>query len=185
MSKNTLIVNCFGGPGTGKSTTAAGIFHMLKSNDIDSELISEFAKDKTWEKNHVALSNQFYVSANQHHKQHVLTGQVDVIITDSPLIIGLFYYKEPNPRIKKPFIDFILESFNSQNNLNIFLRRKKKFNPNGRNQNEAECKNIDIEIKKFLDTRHIPYSELDADSSCVSVIYDMIVPHLGLRNEIK
>lgn len=185
MNKNTLIVNLLAGPGTGKSTTSAGIFHKLKSNDIDSELINEFAKDKTWEKNHIALSNQFYVSANQHYKQHILNGQVDVIVTDSPLIIGLFYYKEENEIIRNSFTSFIEESFRCQNNLNIFLNRKKKFNPNGRTQNEARCKAIDVEIKNFLDDRKISYCEIDADSSCVSIIYDMIVSRLGNTNEIK
>lgn len=177
--KNTLIVNLLGGPGISKSTTAAGVFHTLKVNDIDCELINEYAKDKTWEKNHVALSDQFFVSANQHYKQFILNGHVDVIITDSPLLIGLFYYKEENVVIKKSFETFIKETFNRQNNLNILLKRRKKFNPNGRNQSEERCKEIDIEIKNFLDSNLVDYTELDGDSSCIPIIYDIIRNHIG------
>lgn len=45
--KNTLVVNLLGGPGCGKSTGAAYIFSQLKMRNIDAELVTEFAKDKT------------------------------------------------------------------------------------------------------------------------------------------
>jgi hypothetical protein len=183
--KDTLIVNLLGGPGISKSTTAAGVFHELKVNNVDCELVGEFAKDKTWEKNPTALSDQFFVSANQHYKQFILKGQVDVIVTDSPLLIGLFYYKEESPIIANAFCTFIRETFNRQNNLNILLKRKKKFNPNGRNQSEERCREIDAEIKAFLDFNSVDYIELDGDSSCVSIIYDMIRHRIGSTNEIK
>ena len=185
MGKNTLIVNLLGGPGISKSTTASGVFHKLKVNGIDSELIGEFAKDKTWENNHTALADQFFVSANQHYRQFILTGKVDVIVTDSPLLIGLFYYKEENLVIRTAFTTFIEETYRKQNNLNILLKRRKKFNQNGRNENEEQCKVIDDNIKKFLDDKGVSYYELDGDSSCISGICDMIDTRLGLTNEIK
>lgn len=47
--KNTLIVNLFGAPGTGKSTGAAYIFSKLKMAGVDAEYVTEFAKDKVWD----------------------------------------------------------------------------------------------------------------------------------------
>ena len=47
--KGALCVNLFGGPGIGKSTTAAGVFNLLKLHGIETELITEFAKDLVWE----------------------------------------------------------------------------------------------------------------------------------------
>lgn len=49
-NKNTLIVNLVAGPGTGKSTTMAGVFYKLKSLGIDCEMVTEFAKELVWEK---------------------------------------------------------------------------------------------------------------------------------------
>ena len=43
--KETLVVNLFGGPGTGKSTMMAGIFAKLKSLGYDCEMCVEFAKE--------------------------------------------------------------------------------------------------------------------------------------------
>lgn len=54
--KTPIVINLFGGPGSGKSTGAAYIFSQLKMKGINCELITEYAKDKTWEKNFVALS---------------------------------------------------------------------------------------------------------------------------------
>lgn len=59
----TLVVNLFGGPGSGKSTGAAYVFARLKMLGYNAELVTEFAKDKTWEKNETALAAQDYITA--------------------------------------------------------------------------------------------------------------------------
>jgi adenylate kinase family enzyme len=44
----TLFVNLFGSPGTGKSTMAASIFAELKWRGVDCEIVTEYAKELTW-----------------------------------------------------------------------------------------------------------------------------------------
>lgn len=63
MSK-TLIVNLFGVPGAGKSTGAAYIFSCIKMAGVNAELITEYAKDKVWERNDEAFRNQAYKTIN-------------------------------------------------------------------------------------------------------------------------
>lgn len=55
---NTLVVNLFGVPGAGKSTGAAYIFSCIKMAGVNAELITEYAKDKVWERNDEAFRNQ-------------------------------------------------------------------------------------------------------------------------------
>lgn len=139
---------------------AAGIFHHLKMRGWDSELVTEYAKFVTWEKNWTALANQFYVTAKQMHREFVVLGQVDVLITDSPLLIGLMYYKEDNQKLQESYEQFIVETFKSRNNINIFIDRKKSYNPNGRNQTLDEAKEIDDNIKALLDKHGLDYYEI-------------------------
>ena len=63
MDKKTITVSLFGPPGAGKSTLAAYVFAKLKMMGVNCELVTEFAKDKVWEKNNEALSNQIYIFA--------------------------------------------------------------------------------------------------------------------------
>ena len=77
--KKTLIVNLIGGPGSGKSTCASGIFYQLKKLGINCELALEFAKDKVWEESIKTLDDQFYIFGKQYHKLFRLMDKVDVI----------------------------------------------------------------------------------------------------------
>ena len=53
--KKPIAINLAGPPGAGKSTGAAYLFYKLKTMGINAELVTEFAKDKTWEHNMKAL----------------------------------------------------------------------------------------------------------------------------------
>ena len=73
----TLVINLFGGPGVGKSTTASQLFANLKWSNINCELVREYAKDKVWENSLELLDNQLYVFAKQHHRQYILNEKVE------------------------------------------------------------------------------------------------------------
>lgn len=145
-----LIVNLFGGPGLGKSTTAAATFANLKLNGFNAELVTEVAKDMTWEQSQ-ALNCQEKVYGDQLWRQHRLYGQVDCIITDSPILLGCFY--TTNDLLKQ----LILSEFKSQNNINIVLQREKNYSRVGRSQTESEAKAIDGLILEYLKDNQIDF----------------------------
>jgi len=72
--KKTIVCNLVGSPGSGKSTLAAFVFAKLKMIGVNCELVTEFAKDKVWEKNNEALSNQIYIFAKQYYRMSRCTG---------------------------------------------------------------------------------------------------------------
>jgi len=117
ITKNKhLIINLFGGPGTGKSTTAADLFGLLKkekhnfknnnnqihAKNIGVELVREFAKEVIYEQAENQLDNQFYISAIQQKrivdviKYFEKNNTNSIIITDSPIILGVVYNKTDN-----------------------------------------------------------------------------------------
>lgn len=167
--KNPIVVNLFGGPGVGKSSGAAYIFSQLKMANINCELITEAAKDYTWEGNQTALSCQEYVFGEQSYRMYRCRSKVDVIITDSPLLLSYFYNR--NPVLDEHFETVVKNVFNSYTNLNYFIVRDKPYNPIGRNQTEEESKEIDKSIIKALNDSHIPFVKIQGNSKG----YDQIV----------
>ena len=125
-----VIVNLYGAPGSGKSTLASYIFAKLKMMGVNCELVTEFAKDKVWEKNNEALSNQIYIFAKQYYRISRCADKVDVVITDSPLFLSPFYNKDPD--IDEPLKELVFKIASKYDNLNYFVKRVKKYNPVGR-----------------------------------------------------
>lgn len=161
----------FAGPGAGKSTLASGLFHLMKLNNIDVELITEYAKDKVWENSAPVLQDQLYVFAKQHHRQFVLRGKVDYAITDSPIFLSLIYgYRTP------AFDDFIVESFNRYENINVFVRRTKGYKEAGRLQTREQAELIDRAIQGLLDKLNVPYVifEQYENDDCAARLYDIL-----------
>jgi adenylate kinase family enzyme len=157
--KRPLVVNLFAGPGAGKSTTAAKIFAALKDRGINVELAGEYAKDLTWEGRHRTLADQFYVFGKQHHRIYRLVTDCDVIVTDSPILMGLAY-ADGYPQEFKQTVRW---AFNRYRNLNFLLKRTKPYNPKGRNQTLEEAKQKDVEILRLLSWTKEPFKRVSDD----------------------
>lgn len=181
--KKPIVVNLFAGPGAGKSTAAAYIFSQLKMKGINCELITEFAKDKTWEKNYSALRCQEYVFGKQSYKMDRCRDQVDVIITDSPLPLGIFYNQ--NPVLGRHYESLVMDVFNTYDNLNFFINRKKPYNPVGRNQTEEEAKEIDERIKIFCQKHDISYLIKDGTELGYTDIVNITLRYIKENAEIE
>ena len=86
-----LVVQLFGGPGASKSTTATGVFHELKKLGHNCEYVPEFAKSLVWAERHRDLDLQPYITISQWREVAILDGKVDIVITDSPILLGCVY----------------------------------------------------------------------------------------------
>jgi len=141
------VINLFAGPGSGKSTTAAFVFSYLKTRGVNAELVREYAKDVVYEKRHALLEHQLYILSKQYKRMSDLQeyGGIEVIITDSPLLLSTYYGRS------KPYaspMGEIVDIFNSSfDNTNVFINRVKEFNPSGRLQTEAESDEISAWLK--------------------------------------
>lgn len=173
MKRRAKVINLFAGPGAGKSTIAAGLFYELKLSQISCELVREFAKELTWLGQHNILQYQDYITAEQNFRQEYLMNSVDWIITDSPLLISLMYLPTDYAG-KSSFVEFVLQQFDKNENINIFLERVKVYDPAGRNQTEKEAKEIDQRTKKLLDNYMYKYHTVQADRDAVKKILSLI-----------
>ena len=154
----TTIVNLFAGPGAGKSTTAAGVFHLLKKAGIECEYIPEFAKDLTWEGRHYALGVQPYIFGKQMKNLVKVIGKVKYAITDSPILLSYIYAGEEYPQ---SFKDSVVDIFKTMNNRNFFIRRGETYSELGRNQTREESEKIDEEVLDLLVRNEITVTMVD------------------------
>lgn len=179
--KNTIIVNLYGGPGTGKSSGAAYIFSKLKMSGVDAEYVSEFAKDKVWEGNQEVFKCQFYITGKQTYRIARCFGKVDVIVTDSPIRLGKIY-ADLIGRTKLGLACIEEADQYRGNTIEIFLERVKPYNPNGRNQAEEESKEIDKTIRNMLDEQGVPYAVMRGDESGYDQAFEHVMQELAFRN---
>jgi nicotinamide riboside kinase len=147
----TKIINFFGAPGTGKSTLAADLFSTMKKAKESVELITEYAKDLTWSKRKEELKNQVYVFGKQLNRIMNVYGQVEFIVTDSPILLSKIYHTTmffPNSEFFPGVVDDV---FNKFYNINFLVTSDYTFyDPNGRNQSPVESKKIGEIIEQTL-----------------------------------
>lgn len=181
-----LIINMFAGPGAGKSTSSAGLFYKMKLLGYNVELINEYAKRKTFEKNHISLSKQYYISAKQIYYQELAERDYDFIITDSPILLGSVYsnlniiesniINSETINIERINNHFISEVFRSKNNLNIFIERNEEtYSYIGRNQTLEESKLIDDRIINTLDELGYDFLTVKKDYKKQEKFFDKII----------
>lgn len=179
----TLVINLFGAPGAGKSTSAATVFASLKRQDIDAELVTEFAKDKVWEENTEVFKNQIYILGKQYFKLTRCIGKVRVIVTDSPIELSSYYNSDP--AIEKDLKNLVMNVSNSITSIDFFLNRVKKYNPNGRYQTEEESDKVSVELKNFLDENEIAYTEVDGnEAGSYKIVLAAITKLKEMENEV-
>lgn len=172
----TKCLNFYAGPGAGKSTIAAAVFAQLKQRDINCELITEFAKRKVWEGNYECLGNQLYITAKQQYLMWTVSKHVNLIITDSPLLLGSIYGNECDDLLDQ----IITREYEKFDNIDIFLNRNMDhtYQSNGRMQNSDEAILKDIEIKALLNKHNKQFLEFDVNDTAVvdivTAIHDYI-----------
>ena len=152
-----IVINLFGGPGSGKSTTAAGLFYLMKNAGHRVELVTEYAKEIVWSDRLKELHDQLYISAKQNHRLFLLNGKVDYCITDSPLLLALVYKR----MMPSSFDPFIIDLFHAYDNMAVILKRTKPYLLFGRTQTEEQATLLDSHIQDLVTTNVPPHRILE------------------------
>lgn len=173
-----IVVNLFGAPGAGKSTGAAYVFSQLKLRyNVNAELVTEFAKDKVWEDNAKALDNQAYVFGEQSYRISKMNGKVDVVVTDSPLLLSKLY--NSSSTLGDSFNETVVKVFNSYSNMNYFINRVKKYNPSGRLQTEEQSDELSKKLFSELRELNIPFTLVNGDFNGYNKIVEDIMKEMA------
>lgn len=156
--KIPVVINAFGGPGSGKTTSCMDICAQLKKAGYKAEYVQEYAKELVYEKNFSLLDgseeHQFEMLKEQLHRMDRLVGETDFIVTDSPVLLNAIYNQELTPEY-----DTMVSQLHSHfHNFSFFMKRdEKEFQQEGRIHDLEQSKQKDQEIKDILKRNDIYY----------------------------
>lgn len=149
----------------------------MKRKKYNVELVSEYAKDLTYEQRFdILLKHQDWVVANQNKRQWRLEGKVDYIITDSPILLAANYI--PHNYYIKNMKEHVITVFSNYNNINFFINRGKSYVPLGRTQTAAQAKEKDDEILSILKEIQAPVNFVNDSEDCPHDILDILEAEL-------
>lgn len=159
--KSTTIINLVGGPCSGKSTTAAGLFAAMKLKTKKKvEIVTEVIKDFVYDDNKGAMDDQILITAQQNHRLRRLQGKVDFVISDASLLNAVIYnefYKDPHnlsTQLSKDLFD------EYDDNIVFLLPRKPEYDQYGRTQSLEEAKELDRIFVNKLNELEIDYFDM-------------------------
>lgn len=172
IKHQSKIINMFGGPGAGKSTIAAELYAKMKKLGYSVELVGEVAKDLVHEFRMDRLkASQDLISARQNFRQFRILGQYEYIITDSPLLLGIFYTPDD---YYPSFKQLVIEKFRSYTNINVYLDREAEYDPRGRYQDEQGAIDKGNEILHYLKYEGIPFLRTPSNDLTVTRVLEYV-----------
>jgi len=159
----TTIINLYGGPGCGKSTSAAYLFYLLKCAGENAELVREYVKDWAYESRKFSAYDEIYFLGKQVRHESMLFGKVDYIVTDAPVYMTAYYasiYCSPTlakgvKATAQAFYQQVAED--GHQHLHIMLNRIRPYAQEGRYQNESQAHAVDDGVGDMLRTQGISF----------------------------
>lgn len=164
MNKNTLIIDIYGGPGSGKSSTAKMLSGLISSLGYTSETPEEYPKYLIHKEDYKSLENQ--IGIFREHKSRIddLLGKYDFIISDSPTLMQNIYIKERYGKKEYKNLRKLVKLEHKKHNdkrVSFFLNRKHNFKEIGRVQNEEQALEKSKQIKEYLIKNKVNFFEYD------------------------
>lgn len=120
-----LVINLWGGPGAGKTTTASGLFSILRHKwSANLELITEFATDLCFEQARENLKDQVYLLGNQYHRLwRAEQVGVECVITDAPIGLNKIYGQLYKHRYMPEMAALCTRLDTEHTNLHVLMQR--------------------------------------------------------------
>jgi hypothetical protein len=177
----STIINFHAGPGTGKSTSSAYLYSLFKSIPLNAELVREYVKIWTYDGRQISPYDQIYFMCKQIRYESMLFNKVDYIITDSPVLISLYYSIFCSPPAIAEGVEQMVKSYYKQSELDghkhvhIFLNRTKPYLQIGRFQGEEAAKLIDKQMHEMLVLYNIPFIECGTSQQELDKLFNSII----------
>lgn len=171
-----VVCNLFGGPGVGKTSTAYALTGLLKKKGVLAEYVPEAIKWRIYRGTDMGGKiRQDLLAAEQFEMLYLLKDKVNVIVTDSPLLLQVAYHDETNssPALTKRTI----ELFDEFDNYNVVLQRAHAYDGRHRYQTEEQADEKHKQIVQLLNEHHYGYVVLPTHETIEQDIYLNLTDH--------
>lgn len=162
--KQTLIIDIYGGPGSGKSSTAKMLSGLINSLGYTSETPEEYPKYLIHKEDFKSLNNQIGIFSEHKLRIDSLLGKYDFIVSDSPTLMQNIYIKDIYGKKDYKHLRKLVKLEHQKHNdkrIAFFLNRKHNFKEIGRVQNEEQSLEKSKQIKKYLIKNEVNFFEYD------------------------
>lgn len=172
-----LVINIFGGPGSGKSTIAGQIFTDLKQKGVEVANPEEQAKLAIWSNQAWLLDHQTILLGRTWETILARQDKVDVIVMDSPALLCSVYAGNREPSC---FHALVADIHKRTDRINLFLMRDglRTYSMNGRRETEQEARILDERIITTLDTHSEHYLKIERGTTHLQAITASILDHV-------
>ncbi len=181
QDKRTTIISLYGGPGAGKSTSAAYLYYLLKAAGENVEMVREYVKNWAWEGRKISAYDQLYFLGKQVRHESMLFGKVKFIITDAPIFMSVYYASAFCTPVLAESIKHAVQGFYQQTledghkHYHVLLQRSHPYASEGRYQTETEAKEIDTKLENMFDELKLPLIKVASDEDALKELFKVIM----------
>lgn len=143
-------INFYGPSGVGKSSIAAKIFASLKELKYDVEQVQEYIKAWAHEGKKPVSFDQLYIFAKQLHSEDVLLRNVELLVSDSPLMLNAAYSHFYHSFAAQNILTVAQEFDEQFESINFFLTRTVPFVAKGRYEQQEQSDHFGDFLQQFL-----------------------------------
>lgn len=165
-AKTTLVINIFGGLGSGKTSLALQIQNSLIQSGYSAIYVDEYAKTEAQTRAKDddlfdgSINSQLKILQEQTKLLDENIGKYDFVITDAPIMLNHLFLKQPNDRYR----EFTKALSMQYENFNFALRRPEgyKYSEIGRVHDLMGARDIESKIKAYAqDNKIYTYNRAD------------------------
>lgn len=154
--RNTVVVNCFAGPDAGKSIAAMELASTLGRMNVSAAYVTGYAKELMWNDPGNPLldgsvESQKTLLQVQNQRLLRLQGRVDIVVTDSPLMLCGIYAAAPDSALD----ELVMDAHNSYNNYNLLITRDNSYLTARHTQELQKNTALDEKVADYIEKKDI------------------------------
>ncbi len=173
---DTLHVNLWGIPGTGKKIVASELHSILTRMGASVEFVQEYAKELGWAgqlakqdgNGDLIEEDQFVICAEQYRRENLVHGVAQVAITEAPVLAGVLYALEDDEAELRALLR---RRTSGWRNLDVLLQSNlgQRYGSRGRIQSREESMAMMPRLEELLTSERPGFVRMNVDDAAQAI----------------